>query len=55
MSMIILICYSFLKNIQTAYYYFSGKKDDAELKVDDMSCNFDDDDDKLLNSPEMTK
>ena len=54
--MMILICYSFLKNIQTAYYFFKEKKeDDAELKVDDMSCNFDDDDDKLLDSPEMTK
>ena len=51
--MMILIYCSFLKNIQTAYIIKEKKEDDAELKLDDMGSNFDDD--KLLDTPEMTK
>ena len=37
-------------------YYQEEKEDDTELKVDDMGYDFDhEDEDKLLNRPELTK
>ena len=56
LSIIVLICSSFLKNIQNTYIIKKKKEDDTELKVDDRGYNFDhEDEDKLLNLPELTK
>ena len=57
LSIIVLICSSFLKNIQNTYIIKKKEEDDdTELKVDDMGHDFDhEDEDKLLNPPELTK